>query len=66
MILKEIYIYIYIEGKKIEEACDETPQPDPCVFSIGEKVKVNVDAETLHRMQDGHGGWNPRMVDVSI
>ncbi|XP_073976711.1 E3 ubiquitin-protein ligase mind bomb 2 isoform X2 [Rhodnius prolixus] len=57
-------LHLALLGKKIEEACDETPQPDPCVFSIGEKVKVNVDAETLHRMQDGHGGWNPRMVDI--
>lgn len=33
-------------------------------FSPGEKVKVNVDEEQLKNLQLGHGGWNPRMVQV--
>lgn len=33
-------------------------------FSVGDKVKVMVDAERLREMQEGHGGWNPRMADV--
>lgn len=35
------------------------------VFNPGEKVKVNVNEERLKCLQDGHGGWNPRMVQVS-
>lgn len=31
-------------------------------FSVGDKVKVNVrDEDELKALQDGHGGWNPRM-----
>lgn len=33
-------------------------------FSVGDKVKVSVDAERLREMQEGHGGWNPRMAEV--
>ncbi|KAL1116546.1 hypothetical protein AAG570_005018 [Ranatra chinensis] len=32
-------------------------------FSVGDKVKVVVDVDTLRRLQEGHGGWNPRMVE---
>ncbi|XP_057380632.1 E3 ubiquitin-protein ligase MIB2-like [Daphnia carinata] len=32
-------------------------------FSVGDKVKVTVDADRLREMQEGHGGWNPRMVE---
>ena len=32
-------------------------------FSVGDKVKVMVDAERLKEMQEGHGGWNPRMAE---
>lgn len=35
--------------------------PSPLTFSVGDKVKVNKDVETLKTMQEGHGGWNPRM-----
>ena len=33
-------------------------------FSVGDKVKVTVDADRLREMQEGHGGWNPRMAEV--
>lgn len=33
-------------------------------FSVGDKVKVIVDAERLREMQEGHGGWNPKMAEV--
>lgn len=32
-------------------------------FSVGDHVKVLVDLEALKALQDGHGGWNPRMAD---
>ena len=35
-------------------------------FKVGDKVRVDLDVEILKAMQEGHGGWNPRMADVSI
>ncbi|XP_043466161.1 E3 ubiquitin-protein ligase MIB2 isoform X2 [Leptopilina heterotoma] len=32
-------------------------------FLVGDKVKVMKDINTLKTMQEGHGGWNPRMGD---
>ncbi|XP_067951450.1 E3 ubiquitin-protein ligase MIB2-like [Watersipora subatra] len=37
--------------------------PPPCPFKIGNKVKVDMDADTLRQMQEGHGGWNPKMAE---
>lgn len=31
------------------------------LFSVGDKVQVTVDVDALKLMQQGHGGWNPRM-----
>ncbi|CAN7984895.1 unnamed protein product [Ixodes hexagonus] len=33
-------------------------------FSVGDRVEVLLDIESLKIMQDGHGGWNPRMSEV--
>ncbi|KAK3104710.1 hypothetical protein FSP39_008391 [Pinctada imbricata] len=30
-------------------------------FRVGDKVRVDLEAEILKAMQEGHGGWNPRM-----
>lgn len=35
-------------------------------FNAGDKVQVLMDVETLKVMQEGHGGWNPRMAEVTI
>ncbi|KAK0061423.1 E3 ubiquitin-protein ligase MIB2 [Biomphalaria pfeifferi] len=32
-------------------------------FKMGDKVKCDLDVEILKQMQEGHGGWNPRMAD---
>ncbi|CAD5122217.1 DgyrCDS10668 [Dimorphilus gyrociliatus] len=32
-----------------------------CRFQVGNQVRVDLDIEVLKMMQDGHGGWNPRM-----
>ncbi len=37
-----------------------------CQFKVGDKVRVDLDTEILKAMQEGHGGWNPRMADVSL
>uniref|UniRef100_T1JDF9 RING-type E3 ubiquitin transferase n=1 Tax=Strigamia maritima TaxID=126957 RepID=T1JDF9_STRMM len=32
-------------------------------FNVGDKVKVLLDVDMLKGMQEGHGGWNPRMAE---
>ncbi|XP_021361019.1 E3 ubiquitin-protein ligase MIB2-like isoform X2 [Mizuhopecten yessoensis] len=34
-----------------------------CQFKVGDKVKVDLEADILKAMQEGHGGWNPRMAE---
>lgn len=41
----------------------ENPGPRHLTFLVGDKVKVMKDINTLKTMQEGHGGWNPRMGD---
>lgn len=36
----------------------------PLPFSVGDKVQVIVEVERLRMLQQGHGGWNPRMAEV--
>lgn len=36
----------------------------PCQFKVGDKVRVDLEADILKCMQEGHGGWNPRMAEV--
>lgn len=31
----------------------------------GDKGKCTLDSDTLRDLQEGHGGWNPRMSEVS-
>ena len=33
-------------------------------FRVGDKVRVDIDVDILKAMQEGHGGWHPRMADV--
>ncbi|XP_066603887.1 E3 ubiquitin-protein ligase MIB2 isoform X2 [Prorops nasuta] len=37
--------------------------PGHITFNINDKVKVLLEVDTLKEMQEGHGGWNPRMAD---
>ncbi|XP_038075224.1 E3 ubiquitin-protein ligase MIB2-like isoform X1 [Patiria miniata] len=32
-------------------------------FNVGDKVKVILEEEVLKAMQEGHGGWNPKMAE---
>ena len=34
-------------------------------FNVGDKVQVATDIARLKEMQEGHGGWNPKMAEVS-
>ncbi|XP_069935507.1 E3 ubiquitin-protein ligase MIB2 isoform X2 [Oryctolagus cuniculus] len=33
-------------------------------FQYGDKVKCLLDTDVLREMQEGHGGWNPRMAET--
>jgi hypothetical protein len=33
-------------------------------FNVGDKVQVVPDVTKLKEMQEGHGGWNPKMAEV--
>jgi hypothetical protein len=35
------------------------------LFSVGDKVKIAVSLEAFKKMQEGHGGWNCKMADVT-
>ena len=35
------------------------------MFAAGDVVRVDLDTEVVKLMQDGHGGWNEAMADVS-
>ena len=35
-------------------------------FKVGDKVRVDLEVDILKMMQEGHGGWNPRMAEVGI
>ncbi|XP_050414491.1 E3 ubiquitin-protein ligase MIB2 isoform X2 [Patella vulgata] len=35
----------------------------PCQFKVNDKVICDLDPELLKAMQEGHGGWNPRMAE---
>ena len=39
---------------------------DQPVFGVGDKVQVAVAVDQLKLLQQGHGGWNPRMTEVKI
>ena len=46
-----------------EASSADDPGPRHLTFHVGDKVKVMKDINTLKEMQEGHGGWNPRMAD---
>lgn len=35
------------------------------MFSVGDKVKIAVSLDIFKKMQEGHGGWNYKMADVT-
>lgn len=47
----------------IKNGSSVTSSPHPLTFNVGDKVKVLMEVDTLKEMQDGHGGWNPRMAE---
>lgn len=49
-----------ILGKKEEQAQTNNVTT---AFSVGDYVKVCLDKNALMKLQQGHGGWNPRMAE---
>eukprot|EP00099_Drosophila_melanogaster_P007874 NP_001260554.1 mind bomb 2, isoform B [Drosophila melanogaster] len=45
-----------------EELQPVAPMVKPS-FSVGDRVKVCLEVDALMKLQQGHGGWNPRMVE---
>lgn len=35
-------------------------------FQQGDKVKCLLEVDILRQMQEGHGGWNPKMAEVLL
>ncbi|KAJ7421484.1 E3 ubiquitin-protein ligase MIB2 [Willisornis vidua] len=48
-------------GKPAELQRKESTDRHP--FQHGDKVKCELDIEILREMQEGHGGWNPKMAE---
>nr|XP_039250524.1 E3 ubiquitin-protein ligase MIB2-like isoform X1 [Styela clava] len=38
--------------------------PNLCPFNVGDKVIVCLSIDVLRQMQEGHGGWNPKMANL--
>lgn len=49
-------------GKPAELQKKESTEQHP--FQHGDKVKCLLDIDILREMQEGHGGWNPKMAEV--
>ena len=50
------------------ESVNQQSGVSPSVLKVGDKVRctLTLDLEIIKQMQEGHGGWNPRMADVSV
>ncbi|XP_065164682.1 E3 ubiquitin-protein ligase MIB2 [Atheta coriaria] len=55
--------HLPVLGQNIETAVALPSRQGPPPFSVGDKVQVIVSVEQLKFMQQGHGGWNPKMAE---
>ncbi|KAK9759062.1 Mind bomb SH3 repeat domain [Popillia japonica] len=55
--------HLPILGQNTEQNLVRPARSGPPPFSVGDKVKVTVTVDQLKGMQQGHGGWNPRMAE---
>ncbi|XP_044752526.1 E3 ubiquitin-protein ligase MIB2 isoform X2 [Coccinella septempunctata] len=53
--------HLPVLGQSVEHPLVQPQRIGPPPFGVGDKVQVNVSVEQLKQMQQGHGGWNPRM-----
>ena len=40
-------------------------QRKTCVYQVGDRVKVDLELDLVKGLQQGHGGWNDAMAEVS-
>lgn len=55
--------HLPVLGESYEQQAGKGITSRHTTFNVGDKVKVSMAIEVLKEMQDGHGGWNPRMAD---
>lgn len=55
--------HLPVLGVEQENVAKAPGSPSHLTFNVGDKVKVLMDVAMLKQMQEGHGGWNPRMSD---
>lgn len=55
-------VSFFSSGKPAELQRKESTDRHP--FQHGDKVKCLLDIDILREMQEGHGGWNPKMAEV--
>ncbi|XP_060518336.1 E3 ubiquitin-protein ligase MIB2 isoform X2 [Cylas formicarius] len=53
----------HLLGQNTETPVIKPIKSSPLPFGVGDKVQVTVLVDQLKVMQQGHGGWNPRMTD---
>ena len=57
--------HLPVLGKPHDPETKTPNEKNPLVFVSGDSVRVGLDLELFKEMQEGHGGWNDNMVDVS-
>ncbi|XP_066147200.1 E3 ubiquitin-protein ligase MIB2 [Euwallacea fornicatus] len=55
--------HLPVLGQNVELAVSKPIRCGPLPFTVGDRVQVSVSVDQLKLMQQGHGGWNPRMAD---
>lgn len=58
-----LIIIVYVLGQSSEQDV-RAVRSGPPQYTVGDKVQVAVSIEQLKTLQQGHGGWNPRMAEV--
>ncbi|KAJ8920592.1 hypothetical protein NQ315_004731 [Exocentrus adspersus] len=55
--------HLPVLGQNVEQTVARPSRLGPPPFGVGDKVQVTVSVDQLKAMQQGHGGWNPRMAE---
>lgn len=55
--------HLPVLGETVEQQVAKLSSVKHPMFNVGDKVKVLLEVDTLKVMQEGHGGWNPRMTE---
>lgn len=58
--------HLPVLGQNMEQTVVRPTRLGPPPFNVGDKVQVTVSEDRLKALQQGHGGWNPRMAEVNL